>query len=233
MGKIKPQALLQQSKKKKGPARISVSAVISCNLMLILIALSLYAAYKYWYSRSQFQTDTSEVNKNFVTIGGRRSMKFELPTLVILNTTAGSISLELFKAAKPRVVDRFLNLCEDGHFEGSSFYHVMNNGVIKVCKDQKLGSAKYWPLKVSGTPIGTRSTLVAHMLATTKASLEDDQDFDIFMSPRRNSYFSDKFIVFGRVRSENVIQKVQSMEDHAKQTKVSIESCMVESTASV
>ncbi|CAA7388195.1 unnamed protein product [Spirodela intermedia] len=51
MGKIKPQALLQQSKKKKGPARISLSSIIACNFVVIVIGLSLYAAYKHWYRR--------------------------------------------------------------------------------------------------------------------------------------------------------------------------------------
>ncbi|CAA6653797.1 unnamed protein product [Spirodela intermedia] len=172
MGKIKPQALLQQSKKKKGPARISLSSIIACNFVVIVIGLSLYAAYKQWYRR-----------------GSRRSMKFELPTYAILSTPKGSITLELYKNAEPGVVDRFLSLCQDGHFRGAHFYHVINSYVLQVGKNQNSGSAKDWILK-------------------TKSDIQlGRQDFELYITVKPIPDSSDKFIVFGRVRrGEDVIQ---------------------------
>ena len=51
MARIKPQALLIQSKKKKGPTRISLTTIITCNLVVMLIVLSLYGTYKHWHRR--------------------------------------------------------------------------------------------------------------------------------------------------------------------------------------
>lgn len=51
MARIKPQALLLQSKKKNGPTRISVTTIIICNLVVVLIVFSLVASYRHLYRR--------------------------------------------------------------------------------------------------------------------------------------------------------------------------------------
>lgn len=56
MARIKPQALLIQSKKKKSPTRISLLTIIICNLVVILVVLSLYGTYKHWHRRLAFIT---------------------------------------------------------------------------------------------------------------------------------------------------------------------------------
>jgi ABC-type arginine transport system permease subunit len=48
MAKIKPKALLAQSKQKKGPSQISVTTYI---VLGVLVVSSVYAAYKYWAGR--------------------------------------------------------------------------------------------------------------------------------------------------------------------------------------
>ncbi|GJN06170.1 hypothetical protein PR202_gb26822 [Eleusine coracana subsp. coracana] len=48
MAKIKPKALLAQSKQKKGPSQISVTTIITYMVLGVLVVSSVYAAYKYW-----------------------------------------------------------------------------------------------------------------------------------------------------------------------------------------
>ncbi|GKU87037.1 hypothetical protein SLEP1_g1493 [Rubroshorea leprosula] len=55
MAKIKPQALLLQSKKKKGPNRISLTSIILSSLILVLTLYFLYATYRHWSPRSGMQ----------------------------------------------------------------------------------------------------------------------------------------------------------------------------------
>ncbi|KAG5251908.1 hypothetical protein OIU76_008138 [Salix suchowensis] len=57
MGRIKPQDLLQQSKKKKVPSRISVSTIVLCFLILLLTLFFLYSTYKHWSLRSVESSD--------------------------------------------------------------------------------------------------------------------------------------------------------------------------------
>ncbi|KAK6239506.1 hypothetical protein QUC31_004975 [Theobroma cacao] len=110
MGRIKPQALLQQSKKKKGPARISVMTIIMSSLIVVLTLFFLYATYRHWSQRSRFQIE----NKQSVLEGDNSFMdpkKSDLPGYAILETAKGSITVELFKDSSPEVVDQFLDLC--------------------------------------------------------------------------------------------------------------------------
>lgn len=51
MARIKPQALLNQSKKKKGPSRISISTIVVCNLVVAVVVLSLVTTYCHWSQR--------------------------------------------------------------------------------------------------------------------------------------------------------------------------------------
>ncbi|CAI9778292.1 unnamed protein product [Fraxinus pennsylvanica] len=54
MARIKPQALLQLSKKKKGPSRISVTTILIYALIVIVMAFFLYSSYRHWSRRLQF-----------------------------------------------------------------------------------------------------------------------------------------------------------------------------------
>ncbi|KAL9347982.1 hypothetical protein Peur_059348 [Populus x canadensis] len=51
MGRIKPQALLKQSKKKKAPSRISVATILLCCFIFILAVFFLCSTYKNWSLR--------------------------------------------------------------------------------------------------------------------------------------------------------------------------------------
>lgn len=52
MAKIKPQALLLQSKKKKGPSRISYATIGIYGLIVVVMTFFLFASYRHWTRRS-------------------------------------------------------------------------------------------------------------------------------------------------------------------------------------
>uniref|UniRef100_A0A1D1XR41 Peptidyl-prolyl cis-trans isomerase n=1 Tax=Anthurium amnicola TaxID=1678845 RepID=A0A1D1XR41_9ARAE len=213
MGKIKPQALLQQSKKKKGPARISLSTIITCNLVIFVVVLSLYAAYRHWYKRSQLETNSQE-SEDFETIGGaRRSMKLELTTYAILNTSKGPVTLELYKEAAPEVVDRFLDLCQKGHFKGTHFPRVIKNYVIQVGGSLQPGASEDWiKNRKSDSPLVMSTKHDAFLLATSKVD-HDGKDFQLFITTVPIPNLSDRFIVFGRViKGDDVVQEIEDVD---------------------
>ncbi|VVA29658.1 PREDICTED: peptidyl-prolyl cis-trans [Prunus dulcis] len=210
MARIKPQALLIQSKKKKGPTRISITTIVMCNLIIALIALSLVATYRYWSRRSldQSGSDLSTLED----IGGLVK-KYDLPGYAILNTSKGPITVELFKDGSPEVVDRFLDLCQKGHFQGMPFSHVIKHYVIKGGGSQGLGAAEDWISKGK-----LRSQLVmrpkheAFMLGTTKNRL-DDKGFELVITTAPIPDLNDKLIVFGRViKGEDVVQEIEEVD---------------------
>ncbi|KAB2092842.1 hypothetical protein ES319_A02G058300v1 [Gossypium barbadense] len=146
MARIKPQALLIQSKKKKGSTRISVTTILFCSLIVLLILLSLITTYKHWSQRSRGQTRTGLSNfENVDEIAD--SKKYDLPGYAVLNTSKGNITIELFKDGSPEIVDKFLDLCQKGHFKGMPFHHVIKNYVILGGHSQDSGGIEDWTSK--------------------------------------------------------------------------------------
>ncbi|TYH39271.1 hypothetical protein ES332_D12G168900v1 [Gossypium tomentosum] len=109
MARIKPQALLQQSKRKKGTARISLTTIIMLILIVVLILFFVYATYRHWTQRSRIHIE----NRESVIEGDNSFMdskKSDLPGYADLDTAKGSITVELFKDSSLAVVDQFLDL---------------------------------------------------------------------------------------------------------------------------
>ncbi|XP_072958441.1 peptidyl-prolyl cis-trans isomerase CYP21-4 [Typha angustifolia] len=212
MARIKPQALLIQSKRRKGPTRISLTTIITWNIVIILAVLSLYATYRHWHRRSSNQLRTDLPNfEQSETSGG--SSKLNLPSYAILETAKGSITMELFKDASPEVVGKFIELCQKGHFRGMPFQHVIKNYVIQGGDSQGLGAAEDWIVK--GKAHGQLAISPKHeafMFGTTKAKL-NSEGFDIFITTAPIPDLNDKIVVLGRViKGEDVVQEIEEVD---------------------
>ncbi|KAJ6891403.1 hypothetical protein NC651_024793 [Populus alba x Populus x berolinensis] len=147
MARIKPQALLNQSKKKKGPARISATTVFLCNLVVVVIVLSVVATYKHWSQRSRNQPISGVSTFEDTANSFADSKKYDLPGYAILNTSKGYITVELYKDGSPMIVDKFLDLCQKEYFKGMPFHHVIKHYVIQAGHGQGLGAAEDWTTK--------------------------------------------------------------------------------------
>ncbi|MCL7031892.1 hypothetical protein MKW94_001038 [Papaver nudicaule] len=208
MAKIKPQTLLLQSKKKKGPTRISVTTIIMCNLIVVLIVLSLVATYRHWSQRSRSQAENDSINHE----GADAFLKkFDVPGYAILNTSKGLITVELYKDASPEIVDRFLDLCQKGHFKGMAFHRVIKNYVIQGGDFQRLGSAEDWTLN-GKHPTELSLKHEAFMLGTSRVK-HDSKGFELFITTAPIPDLNEKLIVFGRVvKGEDVVQEIEEVD---------------------
>ncbi|KAI7748444.1 hypothetical protein M8C21_007602, partial [Ambrosia artemisiifolia] len=107
MARIKPQALLQQSKKKKAPRSISVPKIALYSVVTVVMVFFLFATYRHWSQRSIMQTE--EGTSNFqVEDDVLDSKKSDVPRYAIFNTSKGLITAELFKEGSPEIVDEFI-----------------------------------------------------------------------------------------------------------------------------
>lgn len=212
MARIKPQALLIQSKKKKTPARISLTTIIAFNLVVFLVVFSLYATYKYWNRRSNNQSNTYLNSIERSDVFGE-SKKFDLPSYAILNTAKGSITAELYKDTSPEVVDKFLDLCQKGHFKGMPFHRVIKHYVIQGGDFPELGAAEDWTLKGKAhSKLATSPKHEAFMLGTTKPK-PDTKGFELFITTAPIPDLNDKLVVFGRViKGEDVVQEIEEVD---------------------
>ncbi|KAF7809573.1 peptidyl-prolyl cis-trans isomerase CYP21-4-like [Senna tora] len=204
MGRIKPQALLQQSKRKKGPSRISATTIVFYTLVLVLVGYFLFTVYRHWSQRSRFGSENhmlvSEGENSFVD-----SKKSELPGYAVLNTSKGSIVIELYKESAPEVVDEFIDLCQKGHFKGMLFNRVIKHYVIQAGDNQGTGATEDWNLR------GKHYTSMKHeafMLGTSKGKHLNER-FDLFITTAPIPDLNEKLIVFGRViKGEDVVQGI-------------------------
>ncbi|PKA52623.1 Peptidyl-prolyl cis-trans isomerase CYP21-3, mitochondrial [Apostasia shenzhenica] len=212
MAKIKPQALLLQSKKKKGPTRVSITTIVTCNLLVIMTVLSLYATYKHWYKRSGNQL-TMDLTRFERTETSGETKKFDLPGYAIIETSKGLITVELHKDSSPEFVDKFLDLCLKGYFKGMHFHRVIKHFVIQGGDPQNLGAAEEWTLK--GKPHGQLEMSPKHeafMLGTTKVK-RNAKGFELFITTAPIPDLNEKLYVFGRViKGVDVVQEIEEVD---------------------
>ncbi|KAG6704156.1 hypothetical protein I3842_07G122000 [Carya illinoinensis] len=214
MARIKPQALLQQSKKKKGPTRISVTTIILCNLVVVLIVFFLFSTYRHWSQRSRFQTDNqfsaSEDGNAFMD-----AKKADVPGYAVLNTSKGFVTVELFKESSPEVVDEFIDLCQKGHFKGVLFNRVIKHYVIQAGTAQGLGATEDWTLRgkhYNQLDMSLNLKHEAFMLGTSKGK-RNDKGFELFVTTAPIPNLNEQLIVFGQVvKGEEVVQEIEEVD---------------------
>ncbi|XP_050237928.1 peptidyl-prolyl cis-trans isomerase CYP21-4 [Mercurialis annua] len=212
MARIKPQALLLQSKKKKAPSRLSPVTVILCSLIILLSVFFLYSTYRHWSIRSKMQSESGNSSfEGYNTIAN--SKKSDLPGYAVLKTSKGSIIVELFKDGSFDVVDKFIDLCKRGHFKGMRFRHVIKNYVIQAGDADDHGAAEDWTLR--GKRYSQLDTSLKHeafMLGTSKAK-HDEKGFELFITTAPIPDLTEKLIVFGRViKGEDVVQEIEEVD---------------------
>lgn len=215
MARIKPQALLVQSKRKKVPTGFSVTNILLFNLLVLMIVLSLIAAYRHCSKRSRDdQAGAGHQISNFQKRDSfEDSKKYDLHDYAVLNTSKGNITIELFKDSSPETVDKFLDFCKKGHFKGMRFHHVIKNRVVQGGHSRGLGPDEAWTSR--GKLHGRLTTSQKHeafMLGTPKVE-GNDKDFELFITTIPMPDLNNKLSVFGRViKGEDVVQEIEEVD---------------------
>ncbi|KAG7576309.1 Cyclophilin-type peptidyl-prolyl cis-trans isomerase domain [Arabidopsis thaliana x Arabidopsis arenosa] len=214
MAKIKPQALLNQSKKKKGPSRISISTIIVCNLVVAVVILSLVTTYRHWSQRSRNTIEHETQSHRFEDTNTASEQKtYDLPGYADINTSKGLITVELFKEGSPEVVDKFLDLCQKDHFKGMPFHRVIKNYLVQAGHSPSSIPVEEWTAKgkLRGRlHIGPKHE--AFMLGTPK-NKGNNKDFELLITTAPIPDLNDQLIVFGRVlKGEDVVQEIEEVD---------------------
>ncbi|ESR32629.1 hypothetical protein CICLE_v10006429mg [Citrus x clementina] len=197
MARMKPQALLIQSKRKKGPTRISAKTIIICNLIVVLIVLCLVVTYRHWSHSQRFCYPLDDA---YVV-----SKKFDLPGHAVLNTSKGYIIVELLQ--------RWVHLKpQKGYFKGMSFHHVIKNYVIQAGHSKDLAAADEWTSRGKiRSQLRTSPKHEAFMIGTVKS--KDSKGFELYITTAPIPDLNDKLIVFGRVvKGEDVVQEIEEVD---------------------
>ncbi|KAL3531544.1 hypothetical protein ACH5RR_010866 [Cinchona calisaya] len=212
MVKIKPQALLQQSKKKKGPSRVSIPTIVLYALVVVVMVFFLFATYRHWSRRSMIQVENSlSTGEGADSI--TRLKKSDIPRYAVIHTTKGSVTAELYKDGSPEVVDEFIESCKKGHFKGMQFNRIIKNFVIQGGNVERPGATEDWTAR--GKHYSQLDTSLKHeafMLGTSKTR-NDGGGFDIIITTAPIPDLNQKINVFGHViKGEDVVQEIEEAD---------------------
>ncbi|XP_078148117.1 peptidyl-prolyl cis-trans isomerase CYP21-4-like [Carex rostrata] len=211
MARIKPQQLLMQSKKKKGPSRVSIPAILTIALFTLFLIFSLIGTYRHWHNRPKNQPDMDLVfERSDLTT---QTEKPSVSKYAIIETGKGAITMELYKDASSDVVEKFIELCKKGHFKGMLFHHVIKNYVIQGGESQGDTAPHDWILNgKNGAKLTTSPKHEAFMIGTTKLN-PNRKGFDIFITTAPIPDLNEKLLIFGRViKGEDVVQEIEEVD---------------------
>ncbi|KAF3638172.1 Peptidyl-prolyl cis-trans isomerase CYP21-4, partial [Capsicum annuum] len=209
MARIKPQALLLQSKKKKGPSGVSAPTIIVYILIVAVMVFSLFFTYRYWSRRSIVQTQDAISTSKAI-----ERKKSDIPNYALISTSKGLITVELYKDGSSDIVDDFIDFSQKGHFKGMQFTRVIKNFVIHGSKVESPEATEDW---TSRGKLDTSLKHEAFMLGTSKVKHEGG-GFDLFITTAPIPDLNNKINVFGRViKGEDVVQMQLLDIDEQKQ----------------
>lgn len=215
MARIKPQALLLQSKKKKGPTRIGISTIIACNCVIALLILSGVIVHRH---RTKRDRDTAsshfELFEGIDAIEFGRGQKFgKAPRYAVLNTTKGAISVQLSLQGALKTVEQFVKYSRSGYYNGLTFHRVIKHFMIQGGDPERAGTREEWTQ--GGHLNDELEASLKHepfMLATSK-SHPDSYGFELYITTTAIPHLDDKLLVFGRVvRGEDVVQEIEEVD---------------------
>ncbi|KAK1408917.1 hypothetical protein QVD17_41076 [Tagetes erecta] len=212
MARIKPQALLQQSKKKKTPRSISIPTIALYSVVTVVMVFFLFATYRHWSRRSILQTEevtsNSQVEDDFSD-----PKKSDVPRYAVFNTSKGLITVELYKEGSPEIVDEFIDACQKGHFKGMLFQRVVKHFVIQGGNSENPAVIEDWTSRDKHyNQLEKRLKHEAFMLGTSNTK-QDKEGFDIFITTAPIPDLNAKLNVFGRViKGEDIVQEIEEVD---------------------
>ena len=137
--------------------------------------------------------------------------------MVIMKTTDGDITIELFADKSPITVENFLRYADEGHFDGTVFHRVIPNFMI-----QGGGFTEKLEEKPTHAPIVNESRNKLHntrgTLAMARTSDPDSATAQFFINQRSNlrldwSPGKDGYTVFGEVREGMQVVDIIALSD--------------------
>ena len=137
--------------------------------------------------------------------------------MVVMKTTDGDITIELFADKSPITVENFLRYADEGHFDGTVFHRVIPNFMI-----QGGGFTEKLEEKPTHAPIANESRNKLHntrgTLAMARTSDPDSATAQFFINQRSNlrldwSPGKDGYTVFGEVREGMQVVDIIALSD--------------------
>ncbi len=191
---------------KKANQNVKIIAILAVIAIVIIIAVAVF------YIRSN--TDGNQNNGN--TAEGN--------PIAVIDTSMGTIKVELYKDKVPNTCDNFVKLANDGFYDGLVFHRVMNEFMIQSGGFEPDGSQKQSPYGTIDLEINSEVRHVDGAIAMARQG-QDMTDPTYFNTATSQFYIcdgaqhglDDYYAVFGKVMEGiDVIQSIANVETTIK-----------------
>ncbi len=153
-------------------------------------------------------------------------LNFADSKVAVIETNSGNMVIEFFPDDAPKTVANFINLTENGFYDGTKFHRIIPNFMIQggdpLSKDAS--SIQNWGTGSSGNTIDAEFNSIKHMrgIVSMARSMNPNSASSQFFLVHKDSTFLDKqYTVFGRLvtqESYDVLDSIASLETNHNAT---------------
>jgi cyclophilin family peptidyl-prolyl cis-trans isomerase len=145
----------------------------------------------------------------YIAVAGNQGPASIKPTKVIMETTAGNITIDL-RTDKPITSTNFINLCKDGRYDNSTFHRTIATFMIQ-------GGSVSGTIDMIKDEIGSNNKNTKYTIAMAKTSAPDSATSEFFINTvdnsgtKRYAGFDDTYTVFGTViEGQSVVDTIKN-----------------------
>lgn len=150
--------------------------------------------------------------------------------LVILHTNLGNIVIELFPNDAPNHVNNFLNLTENGFYDGTIFHRIIPGFMIQGGDpNTKGGDQNTWGTGGPNSFVNAEFNTIKHnrgIVSMARAQDPNSAGSQFFIVHKDSNFLDQQYTVFGRIVTEEsftTLDKIASVKTGAKDIPVDVE----------
>lgn len=158
--------------------------------------------------------------------------------LVVLETTSGNIVIEFFPEDAPKTVENFLNLTENGFYDGVIFHRIIKNFMIQggdpLSKNLELQNQ--WGTGDAGKNVEAEFNIIKHnrgIVSMARSAHPDSASSQFFIVHADSNFLDEQYTVFGRIvtqESFDTLDKIALLETGARDVPINFEKAKILST---
>ena len=153
-------------------------------------------------------------------------LNFADSKVAVIETNSGNMIIEFFPDDAPKTVANFINLTENGFYDGTKFHRIIPNFMIQggdpLSKD--VNSIQNWGTGNSGNTIDAEFNSIKHMrgiISMARSANPNSASSQFFIVHKDSTFLDKQYTVFGRLltqESYDVLDSIASLETNHNAT---------------
>jgi len=154
---------------------------------------------------------------------------------VILHTQSGEIVIELFYDDAPKTVENFLELVNDGFYDGVIFHRIIKDFMIQGGDplSKQIENENQWGTGNAGYTLQAEFNTIKHdrgIVSMARSTDPNSASSQFFLVHKDSNFLDEQYTVFGRIvtqESYDTLDVIASLETGARDTPADIEQAKI------